>query len=265
MSDSLGATRARSERTSGRRRWAAAAWVLSVLLVTGGSFLLGTWLTLQVAVRSPEIETPALIGQQQQAAEQQLAAHGLVSEVMTRRHDAVVPAGHVIDQVPAARTRTKRGRPVRLVVSLGAQQTAVPRLVGSGAQRAQLELSSAGLAASTAKAFSGRVPRGDVIAQDPPAGSGAVGDSGVRLLVSAGPRAVEFLMPDLSGRAAGAATTILARYGFQRLTVDGAAPDPLDQRLITTQRPAAGSKVSRSATVTLTTAPPTAAAPLETP
>ncbi len=242
------------DRVPAWRRWLRSAGALVLLLCTCGlAFSLGAWLTLQVAVRSPEIETPALIGLEQPAAEATLRSFGLLPERLATRHDPRLAEGRVIDQFPAAGTRTKRGRPVRLILSLGPQKALVPDLTGSGLQRAQIELQSAGLALSKAQAFSSRVPRGNVIAQDPPSGSSSVGPEGVRVLISNGARPAAIVMPELIGRAAGEASGWLQRHGFVRVTVDGATPDPLTENVVTQQSPAAGERVLPTQAVTLST------------
>ncbi|MFN7967543.1 MAG: PASTA domain-containing protein [Acidobacteriota bacterium] len=241
-------------RAPRRRRWLRSIGGVIVLLCTSGlAFGLGAWLTLQVAVRSPEIDTPQLIGVEQAVAEQSLRSIGLLPERLATRHDPKLAAGVVIDQFPAGGTRTKRGRPVRLIISLGPQLASVPSLTGTGLQHAQLELQNLGLSLTKSQAYDPRIPRGDVVAQDPPSGSSNVGSEGVRVLVSVGPRPRAAVMPEIIGRAAGEASTWLQRHGFTRVTVDATTPDPLMENVVTRQSPAPGERVLFTQTVSLQT------------
>ncbi len=128
-------------------------WLRRVLLgaLLAGSlavvFGVAAWFTLRASVRFvAELTVPSVIGSDQEEAAARLRELGLHPQVSGRRADSVRPEGKVLDQFPAAGSRSKPGRPVRLVVSSGPENTAVPDLVGSSVGRAQLALRRAGLA-----------------------------------------------------------------------------------------------------------------------
>lgn len=231
-------------------------WVVGLSASLGSCFVLGAWLTLLFNVRSPEITTPSAVGLDQSAAETVLRDEGLAPELLGRRHDAVVPVGRVIEQFPPAGSQTKRGRPVRLMVSLGPKRARVPQLDGTSLQRAQMVLGASGLALSaTASIPDRRLPLGTVIAQDPPGGGDGDVGQGVRLLVSAGPEIRSYVMPDVVARQVGPVAEALRRLGFARVTADGMEIDPSNVTEIAWQRPPAGYPVKKNQAIELGTQP----------
>ena len=107
---------------------------------------------------------------------------------MTSQYSATVPAGRVISQTPAAGTTVNEGAMVSLVISLGAPaQVAVPNVVGQPQAAAAIAITAIGLSVgviSTAKHPT--VPAGQVISQQPAAGTLVLQGSAVNLLVSLG-------------------------------------------------------------------------------
>ncbi|MDQ7088077.1 MAG: PASTA domain-containing protein [Acidobacteriota bacterium] len=189
-----------------------------LLATTGGVLALSTWLTLSYSVRRPEVTLPELAGLDAVLAEQRLRSLGLVPEISGRRFDPQQPAGNVLDQFPPPGSRTKPGRPVRLIVSLGPERSEVPDLAGSSLRRAQLALRAAELRLeNTASAYHPSIPLGRVIAQSPQAGSTGYPGDGVSLLVSAGPPPASVVMPSLTGWSVAAARRRLAAAGISRI------------------------------------------------
>lgn len=223
---------------------------LLVLLCTlGGAFGLGAWLTLRVAVRrSPEVTVPNLAGVDAERAAQALRAVGLAPEISGRRYDPKQAEGTVLTQMPPAGSSTRPGRPVRLIVSLGARRAAVPDLSGSSQARAQLALRGAGLAPAAVVAVpAGGVPAGRVIGQHPPGGTEAGPGDGVALLVGAGPPPRAFVMPDLAGWPIARAAGALERAGFRRVRTEGTPGAPVGG-----QQPKAGFAVRADDPIVLT-------------
>ncbi len=83
---------------------------------------------------------------------------------------ADVAAGDVMSQDPAAGTSVPVGATVAYVVSLGVETIAVPDLAGSADEAAQA-LEAARLVGAPSEAFSADVAAGDVVSQDPAAGT----------------------------------------------------------------------------------------------
>jgi hypothetical protein len=131
---------------------------------------------------------PDVVGLSQSAAEAAIVAADLTVGAVTTANSNSVPAGDVISQNPAAGTLAVPGSPVDLVVSLGPAFVTVPDVVSLSQAAAEAAIVSAGLTVGTVTtANSDTVPAGDVINQNPPAGTFVVPGSPVDLLVSLGP------------------------------------------------------------------------------
>jgi serine/threonine-protein kinase len=245
-----------SERTAPR------IWLRRALVgvIVAGSLALvfgvAAWLTLRASVRFvSEITVPAVVGSDQVEASARLRELGLQPQVTGQRADSVRPAGKVLDQFPAAGSRSKPGRPVRLVVSSGPEQTTVPDLAGSSVSRAQLALRRAGMTlGTTSNAPSPRLGPGRILAQHPAAGSEGSTGQGIAVLVSAGSRPRAFVMPDFVGRPASIAVRSLEGLGFRSVVIDGAG-EIRPGAVVREQRPPVGSRVTATSRITLTPAP----------
>ncbi len=259
MNDETTGSKSKNAPVQGKgRRWARLRRVLvrrllpaALLLASLGLFFSGAaWWTLRSAVRVPEVGIPDLSGLDAEVAAARLKRLGLPSEVAARRFDARQPEGDVIDHTPAAGARTKPGRVVRLVVSLGPERVAVPDLAGLTLRTAKLSLNAFKLRVRlTSEIYDARVPEGRVVAQNPAAGTvGYPGDS-VSLLVSRGRRRPDYVMPSLIGRQAAAARRSLESAGIRRIRTRGAVESPLARVL--RQVPQPGYRVSADERVIL--------------
>ncbi len=124
-------------------------------------------------VRSLGVETVAVPDLSGAAAdaEQTLTDAGLVVGAVTEAFSDTIAAGDVISQDPAAGTDVELGSAVAYVRSLGVQTVAVPDLSGAAAD-AEQTLTDAGLVVgAVSEAYSDTVAAGDVISQDPAAGT----------------------------------------------------------------------------------------------
>lgn len=138
-------------------------------------------------------------------------------QVVDQRHDPAVPSGRVLEQMPRAGSSVRRGRKVRLVVSLGGEVLAVPDLIGQAARAVEIELRQGGFVPGDEAHVTARgTEAGTVIGQVPPPGTPAVPSSRVHRLVSDGPSVKIWVMPDLIGLARDDAERWIAGTGFRR-------------------------------------------------
>jgi len=132
-----------------------------------------------------------------------------------------------------------------------ATTVAVPELVGFNHADAGREAEDAGLVANTYPVESD-APVGQVVAQDPAAGTELDASERLRLDVSIGPDPlVAVQVPDATGIEGAQAREILRRAGFTVLTVDEAAPSPDAAGQVLRQDPAAGTETAALTQVTL--------------
>ncbi len=197
--------------------------------------------------------TPDLVGVPVVEAKRMAEAAGVRIRVDAERADPDVPVGSVAFQTPDAGTQIKRGRTVGLVVSSGADMRSLPMLAGLNARQAQLDAEHAGFAIEeVAGVHTSRVERGRVIGTDP--GEGAVRPlgSGVRLLVSLGPRPVELIMPSLVGKTAEEARLVVEALGLVMRSVRYERGRRRGTReVVVAQDPVTGSHVVEGEGVTL--------------
>jgi len=147
---------------------------------TAGAYVLVTYTPTQVTV-------PDVVGLTQNAATTALQNAGLVAGVVTNQASGSVPAGAVISQNPPAGTAVAPGTSVSLVVSSGPSSPTVPNVVGVSQAAAAALFQSVGLTVGTVTfQASASIPAGNVISQNPAAGTQVLQGSAVNLVISTG-------------------------------------------------------------------------------
>ncbi|HZN56035.1 MAG TPA: PASTA domain-containing protein [Candidatus Polarisedimenticolaceae bacterium] len=201
------------------------------------------------------IELPDWTGFATDEAASRARALGVALEVAERRHDPGVATDRIVQQDPAPGTRVRRGRTVRVVISLGGETHAVPELRGQPARQAELELRRQGLAAGfEARVHDADAPAGQVIEQTPSGGALSVSGELVHRLVSEGPRPPRWVMPDLTGRPLRDVQEWITLCGFRSGAVRKVPADGGRSGTIVGQSPPSGYPIARRDPVELTVA-----------
>ena len=192
-----------------------------------------------------------VVGQSQEAATTAITeAASLPLGNVTRAYSATMPAGDVISQDPAAGTSVAPGTAVDLVVSRGPEPVSVPNAVGRSEAAATTAITGAGLAlGNVTRAYSATMPAGDVISQDPAAGTSVAPGTAVDLVVSRGPEPVS--VPNAVGRSEAAATAAITRAGLALGNVTRAYSATMPAGDVISQDPAAGTSVAPGTAVDL--------------
>ncbi|MFZ5916224.1 MAG: protein kinase domain-containing protein [Chloroflexota bacterium] len=133
------------------------------------------------------ITVPQVVGLEQEAARQLLAATGLGFAVVGERHDAAIPPLHVAAQTIAAGQLVKRGEVVGVILSQGPRFISVPNVVGLPADSVEPGLREIGLEVARQEIWSAEA-QGVVITQKPSAGTLVAEGTLVTLTVSTGAR-----------------------------------------------------------------------------
>ncbi len=131
-------------------------------------------------VAVPDLSGPAA------DAEQTLADARLVAGDVSEAFSDDVAAGEVISQDPAAGTEVRPGSAVSYVTSKGVETVAVPDLSGPAADAEQTLADARLVAGDVSEAFSDDVAAGEVISQDPAAGTEVRPGSAVSYVTSKG-------------------------------------------------------------------------------
>jgi beta-lactam-binding protein with PASTA domain len=173
--------------------------VISQSPAAGQEVLPGTNVDLVISLGpAPQVGVPSVVGLDQASAEADLISASLSVGSITLQNDPVVPAGEVISQNPAAGSTVDVDSPVDLTVSLGPQPLA-PDVIELTQAEAESAITGASLAVGGINIdFSDTVPAGDVIAQEPAAGTPVDTGSAVNLVISLGPNPAPGTIVDLS-------------------------------------------------------------------
>ncbi len=178
------AAKPREKPDPGRRR-------TLVLGALGAAVLV---LLLALAVRplldgrpsADRVAVPALVGQTEEQARATLESAGLAADVRAVTNPGQ-PKGTVLEQDPAFDTLLDRGSTVRLTVSSGPREAALPSLVGQPQDAAVATLAAAGFANITVVLVDDPAqPKGNVVSTDPGGGQVLPLSAGVTLNVASG-------------------------------------------------------------------------------
>ena len=167
--------------------------------------------------------------------------------------------GYVIDQDPRGERTAEVGTTVTITVGVGPETVEVPDLSNRTVEEARRALEAADLSLGRqTRESSSRVPVGQVVSQNPSAGSNARSGSSVDITVSSGPN--QLLVPDVVGYSVSDAVAAIWNAGFG-YTVETIESTESAGTVLSTD-PAGGTLLdpySRSVTITQSSGP--AAAP----
>ena len=148
--------------------------------------------------RFGRVSVPRIIGLDVEVARTRLAQDGLSLQVVEHRFSSR-PAGLVLVQSPAEGTRLRRNDPVRVVISAGTEEFAMPDVIGDGRLLAQGLLETKGLDVRIETSPS-EAPSDTVLSTNPAPGQRVHTGDIVRVVVaSTGPSSKVLLPYDLTG------------------------------------------------------------------
>ena len=194
-------------------------------------------------VHTPEVAVPNLIGQSYQQAVLLITSSGLaVDPVQEKKPSPDFPVGQVIEQEPSANFKIKLNKPIRLTLSSGSEQVAIPDVTGRLLTDAEMLLTDVGLRRGrVAAVYTDRYPEvHTVIAQTPRATTLHPYDGEVHLLLSLGIRSKLLRMPDLSLMPIDKARPLLESHGLQIGELVYKPHPEIDQGVIINHRPSVG-------------------------
>jgi beta-lactam-binding protein with PASTA domain len=210
----------------------------------------GSTVDLGVSSGPPDELVPSVVNLPADQAVRELSAAGfkVTSDVTP---SSSIQKGLAVRTSPKEGTAAPRGSRVRLFISSGPPQLAVPSVVGQQKSDARTQLEAAGFTVSVQTEFS-TAPKDEVTKQNPSGGTQADKGSHVTITVSKGPEQVA--VPDVTGQDVNAAKAALRAAGFKVKTVNQKQVG--GNNTVTSQTPAAGQKAPKGSDVTITVAVP---------
>jgi eukaryotic-like serine/threonine-protein kinase len=227
---------------------------LAMLIVA----LLSAFITMRLAIHGREVKVPKLTGLSISEASKQAHSYGLRLNLENRFYSPNTPPGQILAQYPAPGTTVRRQWAVRVTESLGAQQVAIPDILGQSERTASINILRLGLELGAVAHVAAPGTPGVVIAQTPGPNAGSVDRPRVSLLLSESeetesPQA--FVMPSLAGLTLAGAAARTAATGLRIVSAE-------DLNLPTTPSASAPPTAANTPTASspTTAAPPTTAA-----
>lgn len=201
--------------------------------------------------KTAETETvPRLEGLTEAEAQDRLNLRGLTNDIEREASDEFAE-GLVIRSDPPEDTEVNSGFKVILYISLGPDQVEIPVLAGQDRAAASDAMTVAGF-----KSFgfvdqnTSKVPFGQVIRSEPPAGQREQVDSSITIIVSAGPGEVQ--VPNVIGLSQEAAQQALGADGIElvpNFLEQGLQPGDPNIGLVVNSQPAVGQPLLQGSTV----------------
>jgi beta-lactam-binding protein with PASTA domain len=164
--------------------------------------LLSAFITMRLAIHGREVKVPNLTGLTLSEASKQTRSLGLILTLENRFYSPNTAPGHILAQSPAPGVTVRRQWAVRVTESLGAQQVAIPDVLGQSERTASINIRRLGLEVGAVARIAAPGEPGVVVAQTPAPNAAGVDRPRVSLLLS-GPEEAEspqaFVMPSLTG------------------------------------------------------------------
>jgi eukaryotic-like serine/threonine-protein kinase len=230
-------------------RWSSIILMVAILAVAG---VVSALTAMRFAIRGREVEVPLLTEKTKEEAEQILKSRGLRLKVSSSRFSSGVAEGKVLAQIPSNGTHLKLDRTVKVLISLGERRFSVPNLVGTSLRSAQLTLGQRRLMlGNTLYTHISEGAPSTVVYQSPKPGTQEGSDPLVNILISLGPPAQYFVMPDLIGKPAELVASRAHTEGFHMGKTNYRNYPGVEPGVVIQQKPQAGYRLTKSDVILL--------------
>jgi eukaryotic-like serine/threonine-protein kinase len=207
----------------------------------------GSTITLEVSRGPGNALVPTVAGLPREQALKELEKADLKVSVEERSSDDV-REGYAIRTTPGAGRSVVKGSRITLFVSTGPEQVAVPDVTGLSRESAEDSLRGEGFKVVVREEASD-TRAGDVISQDPAAGTEVDSGTRVTITVSTGPEQVG--VPDVTGLPAADARRALKQAGLKADERSSVVTDPNQDGVVMDQSPDAGGEVDKGSSVVI--------------
>jgi eukaryotic-like serine/threonine-protein kinase len=185
--------------------------------------LLSAFITMRLAIHGREVKIPNLTGLTLAEASKQTRSLGLRLTLENRFYSPSTPPGRILAQYPVAGATVRRQWAVRVTESLGAQQVAIPDLLGQSERTASINIRRLGLELGAVAHIAAPGDPGVVISQTPLPNAAGVDRPRVSLLLSEPVEADSpdaFVMPSLTGLTLAGAAARAAAAGLHIVSAE---------------------------------------------
>ncbi len=218
--------------------------ILFMISLTATTKIIGT-------TKAKDIQTPKLVGLQQDEAKQLAESQGFVFEVGEEKYDSEIEKGTIISQNPEYKENftIKEKSKITVVVSLGQQMTIVPKVKGMQKEEAISALEEALLEYDIEEKSSKEVEAGYIIEQDIEPEEEVAAGTKVKLTLSTGVEKVT--VTNVQGQTEAKAKKALEELGLKVEVFEKEEPSK-DNGLVLNQSIDAGTEVEKGTTITIT-------------
>jgi beta-lactam-binding protein with PASTA domain len=185
--------------------------------------LVSAFITMRLAIHGREVKVPNLAGLTLSEASKQTRSLGLRLNLENRFYSPNTAPGTILAQSPAPGATVRRQWAVRITESLGAQQVAIPDVLGQSERTASINIRRLGLELGAVAHVAAPGEPGIVIAQTPNPNAAGVDRPRVSLLLSEPEEAESpqvFVMPSLAGLTLAGAAARAAAAGLHIVSAE---------------------------------------------
>ncbi|MDD2294548.1 MAG: Stk1 family PASTA domain-containing Ser/Thr kinase [Eubacteriales bacterium] len=204
------------------------------------------------ATAPDDVKVPDLVGLTQEEAAEALSPAGLLLDIDMELPSNIYEEGEIMSQTPKAEAVVKPGITIRVNVSKGQVDGAVPSVEGKPLSGAKYILETYGYrTGSVSETHSDTVPAGIVISQNPARGTVLANGGSVSLQVSLGPEFGEFEVIDLRGKPLNEATLIIESMGLSLGAITYVDNPSVEENSVISHSPGPGTTVTEPIEVDL--------------
>ena len=214
---------------------------LLVFILAAAAFLSAVT-TMRFAIQGREVAMPNLVGKSSADALAMLQGRGLQLKIVDRVYSDL-PENTITRQSPPPGERMKVSQNAHVVLSLGAQNTITPSLVGEPLRVARIQLLQAGLQLGEVTAYAAPAALSDTILQQTPSPGTRAASPRVDLLVAQGALPASYIMPRIVGMTLPEAVQMLTSAGFNLTKTTIVPSSQWPENSIMQQTPDPGSRI----------------------
>src|SRR3972149_1525726 len=178
--------------------------------------VMSSLVVMNLVMRGEEVTVPDLVGKDVISALDMLSKRRLNLKIVGREYTDQFPKDVISSQEPEAQRAVRKGRDVRIMISLGSRQITVPNLIGESYRRGEIVLRQNSLALGRiSRVYDRQIEKDLVVAQSPAPRRVSSGGTSVDVLVSLGTPPARYLTPDLIGIPVERVQAALSQYGIR--------------------------------------------------